>query len=324
VDEFYLNKNPSADWRKVNLFSMPKKLPEIIKLCYTPYSLFSPIPFFAIVIFLLSYKFDDLVAFPILSLTAGVGVCLLSSFASNIWNHTNDLNEDLAQGKKNALTQKIISYRYAVILSLILYILSLIIVYYISIKVGRPVYLFFLIWTLITWWYSDNIFLGKIFGFRLKTHYVGELITYSVAYPIYTVSIWLIYSNLNTTGLVLALAFLFFGISVVLLKDLKDISGDRQAKLKTFGVVFSPSKLFQLSCIFLLLYYIVILNSIALNIFSRSILLIVIPFFYFMKNTFWYFTKKNWILEAGDIKRIKIMVITTYFSIILLGAGVFS
>ncbi|VVB95426.1 1,4-dihydroxy-2-naphthoate octaprenyltransferase [uncultured archaeon] len=302
---------------------MLKKLPEIIKLCYTPYSIFSPIPFFAIIIFLIAYKTDYSLGFPIHSLTAGVTVSLLSSFASNIWNHTNDLKEDLAQGKKNAIIQKSVSYRSAIILSSILYTISLIIVYYISIKVGRPVYLFFLIWALITWWYSDNILLGKIFGFRLKTHYAGELITYCVAYPMYTLSIWLIYSNLNATSLALALAFLFFGISVVLLKDIKDISGDRKAKLKTFGVVFSPSKLFKVSCIFLLLYYIVILNSIALNILSIRVLLIIVPFFYFIKNTFFHFNKKDWRIDAGDYKEIKTMVVTTYVSIIILGAGAF-
>ncbi len=302
---------------------MLKKLLEIIKLCYTPYSIFSPIPFFAIIIFLLAHKVDYSLAFSVRSLTAGVMVSLLSSSASNIWNHTNDLKEDSAQGKKNAIIQKTISYRYAIMLSLILYIISLIIVYYISIKTGRPAYAYFLIWALITWWYSDNILLAKIFGFRLKTHYVGEFITYCVAYPVYTLSIWLIYSNLNVTSLALALAFLFFGISVVLLKDIKDISGDRKAKLKTFGVVFSPSKLFKISCIFLLLYYIVILNSIALNILSISVLLIIVPFFYFMKNTFFHFNRKDWRIDAGDHKQIKALVITTYVSIIILGTGAF-
>ncbi len=230
-----------------------KKLPEIIKLCYTPYSIFSPLPFFAIVIFSLANKLADLSVFTILLLIAGVGISLLSSFASNVWNHANDLKEDLIQGKKNALTQNIISRRFAIVLSLLLYITSVIFIIYISIKVGRPAYQFFLIWTLITLWYSDNIFLGKLFGFRLKSHYIGELITYGVAYPMYTLSIWLIYSNLNIPGLAVTFAFLCFGISVVLLKDLKDISGDRKAQLKTLGVVFPPSKLFYYSCVFLLL-----------------------------------------------------------------------
>ncbi len=304
-------------------FLIVNKLSEIIKLFYTPYSIFSPVPFFAIIIFLLAYKSDDLLSSPIRSLTAGVIVSLLSSFASNIWNHTNDLEEDLAQGKKNALTQKIISHRSAVIISLLLYILSIISVVYISIGTARQAYIFFLIWALVTWWYSDKILLKRIFGFRLKTHYIGELITYSIAYPAYTLSIWLIYSNLNIEGIVLALAFLCFGISVVLIKDIKDISGDAKAGLRTFGVAFPPSKLFYFSCLFLLLYYIIILNSVAFNIFSRSILLVIIPFFYFIKNTFLHFNKKNWRIEAEDNKQIKSMVATTYASIILLGLGAF-
>lgn len=302
---------------------MLKRLHEIIKVCCTPYSIFSPFPFFAVIAFLTVYKVENLSAAHIHSLIVGSGVSLLSSFASNIWNHTNDLKDDSAQGKKNAITQNMISYRSAVILSVLLYMVSIVVVYYISIKVGRPVYLFFLIWTLITWWYSDDIFLRRLFGFRLKSHYVGELITYIVAYPTYILSIWLIYSNLNNAGLALAFAFLFFGISVVLLKDLKDISGDRKAQLKNFGVVFPPSKLFHFSCIFLLIYYIVLLSTAALNILSLGSLLIIVPFFYFVKNTFLHFNKKNWRIEKGDGRQIKVMIASTYASVILLGAGAF-
>ncbi|VVB86932.1 1,4-dihydroxy-2-naphthoate octaprenyltransferase [uncultured archaeon] len=302
---------------------MFEKQKEILRLCYTPYSIVSPFPFLAIIIFLLAYNLDRTSPFPIYSLFAGVLASLISNSASNVWNHTNDLKEDIAQGKKNALTMKMISYHSAILLSLFLYLISIITVLYISIKVGRPVYLFFFIWAFFTWCYSDNIFLKKIFGFRLKNHYTGEFMTYIVTCPMYTLTIWLIYSNLSTAGLVLAVAFLFFGLSVVLLKDLKDISGDREAKLKTFGVVFPPSKLFYFSCIFLLLYYIVILNSVVLNIFSRGILLIVIPFFYFIKNSFLHFNKKQWRIGAEDSIQIKRIVVTTYISIIILGTGSF-
>lgn len=300
---------------------MGKKLREILKLCYTPYSIFSPFPFFAIIIFLIAHKSGNLSTFNFSSLISGVVVSMLSSFASNIWNHTNDLNEDSTQGKINALTTNIISRNAAILLSLFLYILSLVIFIYISIISGRPAYLFFMIWALITWWYSDKLFLMKIFGFRLKTHYIGEFITYSIAYPIYSLSIWLIYSDINSAAIALALAFFSFGISVVLIKDLKDISGDRKANFRTFGVVFSPSNLFYYSCIFLLLYYFIILFSIAHNIFSGSILLIIIPFFTFIKNTFFHFTKKEWKIGPKDKTQIKKMVISTYISILFLGTG---
>ena len=96
----------------------------------------------------------------------------------------------------------------------------------------KPIFIFFSIWLMITWLYSDNIFMGKIFGLRLKTHYIGEIITYGIAYPSYTLSIWLIYSDLNISGITVALVFMFLGLSGVLIKDLKDISGDRKAGLE--------------------------------------------------------------------------------------------
>lgn len=300
---------------------MWKKTKAILKLCYTPYSIFSPFPFFAIIIYILAQKSVNFPSFYSSSLISGIAASMFSSFASNIWNHTNDLKDDHAQGKINALTQNIISHKSGILLSLMLYVLSIIIFIYISIKSGRPAYLFFLIWVLITWWYSDTMFLNKIFGFRLKTHYIGEFITYCIAYPMYTLSIWLIYSNINSAAIALALAFLSFGISVVLIKDLKDISGDRKANLTTFGVIFPPSKLFYYSCIFLLFYYIIIILSIANEIFSGSILLIIIPFFYFIKSTFLHFGRKEWKIGHKDNTEIKTMVISTYISILLLGTG---
>jgi 4-hydroxybenzoate polyprenyltransferase len=300
---------------------MWKKSKKIVELCYTPYSIFSPIPFFAIIIFLIANKSGNFSTFHVIQLISGVAISMLSSFASNIWNHTNDLNEDSLQGKKNALTQNMISRRSAILLSIILYILSILIFIYISIISGRPTYLFFLIWALITWWYSDSLFLGKIFNFRLKSHYIGEFLTYCIAYPMYTLSIWMIYSDLSPAAIVLSLAFLSFGLSGVLLKDLKDISGDREANLRTFGVVFPPSKLLHYSCIFLLIYYIIIMVSVADDIFSGNIMLLIVPFIFFLKSTFFHFARQEWKIGLKDSAQIKMMIISTYVSILLLGTG---
>jgi len=233
------------------------------------------------------------------------------------------LKEDMAQGKKTVLTLNLVSHKTAVVISALLYVISSIIILFLSIKFEKPIYFFFLVWAVITWWYSDNIFLRKVFGFRLKTHYIGELITYGIAYPFFALTIWLIYSDLNISGIALALAFSFLGVSGVLLKDLKDISGDRKAGLQTLGVMFTPSKLLYISCIFLTLYYLVILDSIALKIFSTGMFLVIIPFIWFIKNTFYYFHRKCWKLEVGDFKSIKTMMISTYLSLIVLGVGTF-
>ncbi len=295
----------------------------LINLCITPSSIFSPIPFFAISLFTLAYNQLDLIISSLHLLIIGTALSLLSSFASNLWNHTNDLREDVAQGKETVLTQNIVSHRTAIFLSVFLYGISIMITLYASIAFEKPIYIFFMLWVVVTWWYSDNIFLKRLFGFRLKTHYVGEIITYGIAYPSYTLSIWLIYSNLNISGFALALAFSFFGVSGVLLKDLKDISGDRKAGLRTFGVMFTPSKLLYFSCIFLFLYYFVFLDFIALKVFASGMLLILIPFIWYIRDTFFYFNKKNWKLGVGDFRSIHVMITSTYLSIVILGIGAF-
>jgi len=298
-----------------------RKTVELLKLCNTPASIISPFPLFAISLFLISRREFQILDLPILF--AGIAVSLFSNFASNLWNHCNDLKEDLAQGKRTILTQDIAMQKTAIFIAIMLYAFSIIFVYYLSMELKRPIYMYFLIWTLVTWWYSDNLILKKLTGFRLKEHYMGELITYGIAWPTYTLSLWLIYSDLTATGLIVSAAFFFFSISVLLLKDLKDISGDRIAGLKTFGVVFSPSQLIRYSCYLMVLYYLVILNPFTLNFFGAGILVMVLPFIYFLKNTFYHMYKKNWALEIGDLKALKSIGNSILGSIIFMGLSAF-
>lgn len=298
-----------------------KKSVELLKLCNTPPSIISPLPIFAISLFLISregFRFNEL---PILFM--GIIVTLLSNFGSNLWNHCNDLKEDMASGKKNVITRDIRVKKNAIIISILLYACSLILTYYLSIQTRRPILVFFSIWAFLTWWYSDNFILKKIIGFRLKDHYMGELITYGIACPFYTLSIWLIYSDLNAESIVLAIAFFFFGLSGLLLKDLKDISGDRIAGLKTFGVVFLPSQLIQYSCWLMLLFYLVMMNPFTLSLFNKGIAVMIVPFIYYFKNTFFHLHRKNWILDFGDLKALKSIGTSIQFSLVFLGLSAF-
>lgn len=294
---------------------------ELLKLCNTPPSIISPYPIFAISLFLISrneFNFSDLSI-----LFAGITISLFSNFGSNLWNHFNDLEEDLAQGKKTILTLDTSIRKTALILAILFYTCSIIFVFYLSIAFKRQIYIFFLIWALVTWWYSDNIILKKVLGFRLKDHYMGELITYAIAWPMYTLSIWLIYSNLNIKGLFLSIAFFFFSMSGLLLKDLKDISGDRIAGLRTFGVIFLPSKLIQYSSYLIVLFYLTMLNPLTVELFGKGILIMMFPFAYFLKNTFVHMYRKNWILDIGDLKAVRCIGTSYQFSVIFMGLSGF-
>jgi len=84
------------------------KIFELLKLCNTPVTIYSPFPLFAISLFLISRKVLSIHDLPVMF--AGITVSLILAFASNLWNHCNDLKEDTAQGKKTILTQNI-SYK---------------------------------------------------------------------------------------------------------------------------------------------------------------------------------------------------------------------
>ncbi len=302
-------------WRNIR----KRKLYLILEQSFTPFSIFAPVPFFCITLFFISTKFTDLSFDKIYLLFIGILISLLSSGASCFWNHTNDIEEDAKNNKKTLVLENIISHNGAIIISLIFYLTSIIIVIYASIFLKRPIYIYFLIWVIITWWYSDNIFLKRVTGIRLKTHYFGELLTYGLAYPAYTMSIWLIFSDSFMKGMVLSLIFLCFGIAAVLLKDLKDIKGDREAGLKTFGVIFPPSKLIKFSCRFLIFYFLIIVIATNCRIFNFNSFLIILPFLYLIKNTFIHFQNKSWTIDVGDYNNIKAMMTSVYSSIFILG-----
>jgi len=295
------------------------KLLLIANQCFIPFSIFSPIPFFCITLFLISTDLADFSVNHLFILCLGIFASLVSSGASNFWNHTNDIEEDICNNKETILTTNAITKNEAIIISGILYLASIILISYLSFILNRPIYIFYLSWAFITWWYSDNIFLKKITGVRLKTHYFGELLTYSIAYPAYTMSIWLIFSDSISKGIVLSMAFFCFGIAAVLLKDLKDISGDRKAGLKTLGVIISPSKLIKMSCMFLILYFFIIIIATNCHVFCFNSFLIIIPFSYLIIKTYIPFKRKKWTLEVGDHKNIKAMIISTYSSLLILG-----
>jgi 1,4-dihydroxy-2-naphthoate octaprenyltransferase len=298
-----------------------KNIAELLRLCNTPASIISPVPFFAIAIFLASHNDFNYYGFQILFI--GIFVSLLSNFASNLWNHCNDLKEDIAQGKKTILTQDPSMLKIAIISAIFLYVVSFFIVYQLSLEVQRPIHIYFLVWAIATWCYSDNLILKKVTGFRLKEHYIGEFITYGIAWTMYTLSIWLIYSEITMTGEIIIIAFFFFSISGLLLKDLKDISGDRKAGLRTFGVVFSPSKLIRYSCYLMVMYYFIVLNPFTLDHFNNGIVIMIFPFAYFLKNTFFHMHIKNWTLDIGDLKALKSMGYSAYASVLLLGLSTF-
>ena len=298
-----------------------RKIAELVKLCNTPASIISPVPILAISLFLIAFK--NITIYNIQILFIAIFFTIISNCASNLWNHSNDVKEDITQRKKTLLTSDISMQRTGFLIAIFLYAGSTFLVFYLSSLLNRPIFAFFLIWAFATWWYSDTLILKKVTGFRLKEHYIGEAITYSIAWPAYILSIWLIFSEMNVNGLIIAMAFVFLSISGLLLKDMKDISGDRKVGLKTFGVIFLPSQLIRFSCYFMILFYFVILNPFSFMYLGMGLFLLVFPFLYFLKKTFFHMQLKNWKLDISDTKAIKILGYSGYISVISLGLSSF-
>src|SRR3989304_8034481 len=104
-----------------------RKIFELLRLCNTPISIYSPFPLFAVSLFLISGKELSMHNLPLLF--AGIGISLLLNFPSNLWNHCNDLKEDIAQGKKTILTQDNSMQKTALFIAILLYVCSMLFAY---------------------------------------------------------------------------------------------------------------------------------------------------------------------------------------------------
>jgi hypothetical protein len=73
----------------------------------------------------------------------------------------------------------------------------------------------------------------------------------------------------------------------------------------------------------MILYYLVILNPFTLKFFGFGIIILALPFVYFLKNTFVHMHKKHWTLDIGDLKALKSIGNSIYASVIFMGLSTF-
>lgn len=232
----------------------------------------------------------------------------------NLWNHVNDVEEDIAAGKSNIIIE---NERVRNILKFILpmcYFISFLIVFFFAID--KIAILLFSIVAFVTWIYSDKIFIGKYLK-RWKDSYITELLTYLISIPLFTLTLWAYFSEINYSAIFLMISITLLMVSGLFLKDIKDISGDRKAGLKTLGVVFDVSGLLKISITLLFLYYASIL------IFS---ILKIYPFLSFFSSlcaigliyTTKHFIKNKWHVTLESIKPIRVMISTNLLSLLIL------
>jgi len=235
----------------------------------------------------------------------------------NLWNHVNDVEEDMLAGKRNVFTDSPGVRRAGAALAFLLYSISFTVLYVFS--KDRLAVLAFGVVCFVTWIYSDRTFFGRFFR-RWKDYYVTEVLTYVISAPLYTIAVWSLFSRIDARAIATAAFMTPFALSGTFLKDIKDTTGDEMAGLKTLAVVFSPSTLLRISVALLWIYYIEVLVFSVLGIIPAFSILALLAFPGLIYSTFC-FVRNNWEISLKIAGAVKVMVYTNLLSLLLIALG---
>lgn len=225
---------------------MLKLFVNLIKLSAKPATIIYPYPIAALLAFSLSGTLN------VIYLIKAIAFSFIFYAGVNLWNHVNDVEEDIKGGKKTIITENPKIRKLTALISAVLYVTSFVLAF-IWIVDWRGIAAFVPA-ALATWIYSDKIFFGKKIR-RWKDHYITEILAFIIFFPAFFSMLWTIFAPLSLRGLAFSMTMTLFMFSGAFLKDLKDITGDRLAGLKTLGVVFSPETLLKASSTMLIFYY---------------------------------------------------------------------
>ena len=281
---------------------------DIIKLSATPPSIIYPYPILQLLAFTLSETYD------LESYIKSIIVSFIFFAGVNLWNHINDIEEDRLSGKKHILIEKPEIRKYILTISPILYLTSLLL--FTIWTIDKKVIIAFTIVSLVTWIYSDRILFGKKIR-RWKDFYLTEVLTYVVAIPCFTISIWTLFAPISPKSFAFSTITLFFMLSGMFLKDIKDTTGDRLGGLKTLGVVFSPKQLIKLSITLILLYYFSITIHSFSGVFPFKCSVSAIPLIGVL-YTINHFMSNDWEITLKSLIPVKIMIYSNLLSFIIL------
>lgn len=281
---------------------------EIVKLSATPPSIIYPYPLLQLLAFSLSgtHNFWLYIKSIIASFIFLAGI--------NLWNHVNDIEEDHLSRKKHILVEKQEVRRYVLTVSPLLYLTSFLL--FAAWMVDKRGIIAFAMASFVTWIYSDRILLGKKIR-RWKDFYLTEILTYVIAIPSFTTAIWTLFAPISPKCIAFSIVILFFMLSGMFLKDLKDITGDKLAGLKTLGVVFSPGQLIKSSILLVMLYYLSITVFSLSGVFSFQCIASVIPLTGLL-YTINHFVSSDWEISLNSLIPIKVMIYTNLTSLMIL------
>ena len=291
----------------INFMIFKKYFIEILKLTAKPLNIIYPLPILQLLVF-------SQANLNVKSFFYALAFSFTFYPAVNLWNHINDVKEDILAGKYNVFAESNTLKIIGIIIVLILYSLSFLIV----IKYSNQKFLSIILFTIclaITWLYSDRLILGKFIR-RFKDHHITELFSFIISYISFTILLWMFSDDICVKSFALSISVLFFVLFGVFLKDIRDVSGDEKAGLKTLGVVFSPKTLVKLAVLSITLYYSSLIIFTIWSLFDPITLLALTPIILFLHST-WNFTKNNWLLSSITSKHIRRIMLSNISSIIL-------
>ncbi len=289
----------------MSVFKYFKYAIEILKLSTHPMNFIYPIPILAVLVYSMANR-------DIQSLITAIAFTYTFYPAVNLWNHVNDVEEDKHSGRTNILTENSAVRKATIVLVLTLYAISALIAY---IKSSRYFPLF-LICFFLTWAYSDRMIIGRV-AFRLKDHYATEIMAFTLSYISFTLLLWSFFENINLKAIALTTTITLLMLSGTVLKDIKDVTGDERAGLKTLAVVFSLKTLLKASIVFQWLYYLSIALPVFFKIYSPHNIVALIPSVLLLYATI-ELSRNSWKLTFEVYNAIKAMVLSSITSLILL------
>ncbi|MET1124120.1 MAG: UbiA family prenyltransferase [Archaeoglobaceae archaeon] len=225
----------------------------------------------------------------------------LISSASNLWNHTNDAEEDLTFGSRDS--RILLKFtKICVVTSIALYTLSYVTVLLFS--VDRAAHIFALAPVALTWLYSDRMYLYRLFRFRLKEHYVTELLTYVLTSISALAVLWSFCTELSPSLIVLSLPVILLYLSLAVLKDLKDVTQDEKMGYRTLAIALGPENVLKVSASLAALYYSSLIAAYHFGKLPPFGLLALPAYALFLARM----TKKNWKVSVEDVPLMKLYV----------------
>lgn len=294
------------------------KARDLISLLILPYNPPSLFLFLGYIVFLLSidsrvFSFQTLlrcfilISFVIVPVSGGLMLI----------NRASDIKEDKIKGRENPFTLGRVSQEKGALFSLFFYSISLIAFFCLTVDKNIFLMIPFFVFVFITWWYSDNKYLGRLFGFRLKDNYVGEFFAYGLAPPAFATSIWFVTGELNLKAVVTIVSFVFLGIFSSLINDIKDISSDSEAGLNTIASKYSIQTLLRFSILSFVAFILTFIISTVLDVFEIKYLVLLVPLALISKASVDLFFK-NWKITRESKKDVKLISMALWSTLLLL------